>query len=303
MKWQTVMIVLLIMIALMVIGLLQVILFTGESDKGYDGNIGWFLGVDNKKETIEFIVFGIIGMGAIFNAIPIHRRADEQSRHNELIEKGHVSERLKFATEHLGNDSPIIRISAFYEFYYLAKEREDTDFRKNIFDILCAHLRGITTVESYKTGEGALCPTEECQTLLTILFGSGNKFMFGEFSVNLSRVHIKNANLSFTNIASAHFPGADFSYTQFRNSNLSHSSFYHTNVDNANFTDANLQMATLGDTNFKNVRSIERANFCGVMIYEHTSIKDRRPITPADLPNNKGKYYANWNPPPKKEEN
>ena len=210
MKWQIVMIVLFVMIALMVISLFQVIFFTGESDKGYDGNIAWFLGVDNKKETIEFIVFGIIGMGAIFNAIPIHRRADEQSRHNELIEKGHVSERLKFATEHLGDESPIVRISAFYEFYYLAKEHKDADFKKNIFDILCAHLRGITTVESYKTGEGALGPTEECQTLLTILFGSGNKFMFGEFPANLSKVHIKNANLSFTNIVRAHFPGADF---------------------------------------------------------------------------------------------
>ena len=296
MKWQTVvMVVLFIIIAIMVICLLQVIFLTGESYEGtYHGKIAWFLGVDNKKETIEFIVFGLIGMGAVFNAIPIHRRADEQSRRNELIEKRHVSERLKFATEHLGNESPIVRISAFYQFYYLAKEHKDTDFRKNVFDILCAHLRRMTTVESYKIGEVRFSPTEECKILLTILFNSRNKFIFGEFPANLSRVYINNAILTGANMVRASFPSAHLSYANFTNSNLSHSTFFHTNVENALFINTNLQMVNLGHTNFKNVRSIEGANFCGAMIYELASLEDRRPITKDYLPVNKGRYIADW---------
>ena len=152
----------------------------------------------------------------------------------------------------------------------------------------------MTTVESYKIGEVRFSPTEECKILLTILFNSRNKFIFGEFPANLSRVYINNAILTGANMVRASFPSAHLSYANFTNSNLSHSTFFHTNVENALFINTNLQMVNLGHTNFKNVRSIEGANFCGAMIYEHTLLEDLRPITQYDLPMNKGRYIADW---------
>ena len=47
------------------------------------------------------------------------------------------------------------RISVYRQFYQLAKDSHD-NFRKSVFDVLCAHLRNMTSAISYKEGVGKL---------------------------------------------------------------------------------------------------------------------------------------------------
>ena len=304
------------------------------------------LGTSSKKETIEFIAFGIGGLLAAMGAIAINRRAeaqiksaDAQVKNNKLIEKGHIDERFKSAIRNLGHNEASVRIASFYQFYYLAKDQPD-NFRKSVFDILCSYLRAMPHDQSHTTKEDKEHPTEECQTLLNILFKSDDKHVFAKFQAdlrksylvraNLSDANFLDANLSYSNLSKAGLWRANLSDAILVHTNLSHADlshailqnamFVHANLSDAAFVDsdlsgavfseanlskanlfnavfvgANFQGAQLKGANLIEVRSIRNANFRGAKIGD-------RPITKDDLPTDKGEYYAEWNPPPKKEE-
>ena len=357
------------------------------------GMFAKLLGTDTKKETIEFIAFGIGGLLAVMGAIAINHRAEAQNksalaqiRNNELVEKGHIDERFKSATEKLESENPMARIFAFRQFYYWAKGQSDSEFKKSIFEILCAHLRNTTQEESYRKETGKDTPTEECETLLDILFESDNKSVFSEFqadmrksylvSASLSNANLSNANLSDAclsharlgdaNLAGARLSHADLSYAiligtnlsgaslfgaklprahlfranlsdtslfsanlsganlfranlsnaylfranlvgaDISDANLSHANLSHANLSDtdlsgadlsgANLSDADLQGTQLKDVNLIEISNIKHADF------REAKIGDR-PITKDDIPTDKGEYYADWNPPPEKEEN
>ena len=333
------------------------------------------LGTHNKKETIESIAFGMGGIIAAIVALAVNRRATAQEKNNELVEKGNINERFKSATEHLGHNDPIVRIAAFHQFCYLAKDHEDHNFRMSIFEILCSCLRSMSRDRSHLKEDGKERPTAECQTLLNTLFHPRYNVGFRGFEPDLRRVYLTRANLVRANLAyanlaraslvksnlkhanltDAYFPYADLSDailvnatinrahlpraklpnakleranlsgamlgyadlsgaefyranisnavldhanlsgTMLVRANLSGASLYLANLSGAHLSGANLSGANLYEAQLQNVYAIEKANFCG-------AVMGNRPITKDDIPADKGKYYADWNPPPKKEE-
>ena len=203
-------------------------------------------GVGAKKETIKFIALGIGGILAAIGAIALSRRASAQIENNKLIEKGHIDERFKSATENLGNRNPMVRISAFYQFYYLAKDQQDSNFKKSVFEILCSCLRSMPRNKSHSTEEdGKEYPTAECQTLLNILFDSKYCAVFdGDgYDPDLQRVCLTNADLSYAKLSDANFSDADLSNARLPGANLSRAGFWKTNLSNAWLLDANLSDA------------------------------------------------------------
>ena len=338
------------------------------------------LGTHNKKETIESIAFGMGGIIAAIVALAVNRRATAQEKNNELVEKGNINERFKSATEHLGHNDPIVRIAAFHQFCYLAKDHEDHNFRMSIFEILCSCLRSMSRDRSHLKEDGKERPTAECQTLLNTLFHPRYNVGFRGFEPDLRRVYLTRANLvqanlTYANLARAylaksnlkhasltdaycpyadlsdailvnarinraHLPHAKLSNTKLRHADLSDAmlgyadlsgaEFYRANISNAvldhanlsgtmlvranlsgarlyranlsgahllgaNLSGANFSGAKLYEAQLQDVYTIEKANFCGAEM-------DNRPITKDDIPADKGEYYADWNPPPKKEE-
>ena len=249
------------------------------------------LGTGSKKETIEFIAFGIGGLLAVMGAIAINHRAEAQNRiadaqaeNNKLIEKGYIDERFKSATENLGNSRPIVRISAFYQFYYLAKNHPDVSFRNHIFDILCAHLRNMTSKNTYRGYEdqGKIKPTEECQTLLNVLFKPEDEYVFNKFHANLQSVYLVNADLEGANLSNAILSYANFAYAR-----LAEANFTNTNLVCADFTDAYLDHAifhrsNLMDAKLKNVASVRDTDFRWAA------------VTSEQLPINRMNYIADW---------
>ena len=265
-----------------------------------------WLGTKEKEDTLTFIGGIIGGILAVINAIMIYIRSKSQDNNNDLIEKGHVEDRFRFATKALESKNPVMLISAFYQFYYLAKHIHIHDFKKNIFDVLCCYLRDINseTNDKIKTHDEKDMPTEHYQKLLNVLFmpddnlsiderirlwvlkklprfllKSNSLFPFAQFNANL-----KNVNFTNSVLPNAYFANGNLEEANFTNANLAGA-----NLAGADLSNANFQNAQLEKVNLKEVSSVEYTDFRNAKI-------GNRDITEEDLPlqYEKGEYCANW---------
>ena len=237
------------------------------------------LGTEEKKGTLTFIGIGMGGVLALINGITLYSRAHEQERHNELIEKGHIEDRFRFASQGLESENPVMRISAVHQFYYLAKHHLESDFRNNIFGILCNYLYDIASKKRTHTSE--TIPTREYQKLLSVLFMPGSKLSFG-FHI---RFQLSKAcpNLMITSYL---FPFSKFnlncSHVNFTNLDLSNACFTYGKFEKVNFMGANLEGADFRyakfiNTDLKEAKSAKRANF-------YKATLNNKPIPPEELP-------------------
>ena len=322
------------------IGVLGLCLFIVVFLTGKGGIFAWLLNTSGKNETIRFIALGMGGVLAAIGAVAFSHRANAQIEHNKLIEKGHIDERFKSAIENLGHGEASIRIASFHQFYYLAKNQPD-NFRKSVFDILCSYLRALPQYQSHRLKEDEEHPTEECQTLLNILFKHDDKYVFAKFQAdlrksylvhtNLSKANFVDANLSYTNLSNASLWRANLSDAILVHTNLSHADlshailpnamFVHANLSDAAFVDSDLSGAVFSEANLSKANlsnavfvgtNFQEAQLKGANLMKVRSIRNAdfrgakiggRPITKDAIPADKGEYYANWNPPLEKEEN
>ena len=231
------------MLALMSIAFVGIIL----SESILEIVSGWLGTKENKAKSLEFIGIGMGGVLTTIGAVAFSRRSDAQARNNELIEKGHINDRFQQAAVNLGHKKRRVRITSFYQFYYLAKVSED-DFKKSVFDILCDHLRHMTSGQFYNDPkEGKDIITDECQTLLNILFKPEYKPVFDEFYANLENINLTRADLSSANFVEANFSRAVLFHADFKKSILKKVKMRNTNLQCAMFNDAILPEADFTD--------------------------------------------------------
>ena len=250
-----------------------------------------------KLEVLKLVGWGISGLIAIFGVVGIFKRAealDKQNTNNKdahdkqiealnkqhkMIEKGHVHERFKTATEHLDNERVLVRIAAFNEFYDVAEI--EPDLRKTILNILCTHLRLTTKHKDYKPkeisldGEGIeFKPTEEVQDLLNVLFKPNNKdnFIFADLAADLEDANLQGANLRYAILKYAILSGANLQAADLDKANLQAAAMFDINLkwaslqgtylqeaplfnadlQQANLSRAHLEKATLQEADLKN---------------------------------------------------
>ena len=213
--------------------------------------------IEDKQEIIKLLGWGLGLVFAAANAIAIHGRLKAQDKNNTLIEKGHIQDRIKAATEHLGNDRAGMRIATYYEFYQLAQD--NPKLRKNIFEILCAHLRQITNASGYKekhkdkngnevSGFGWDYPTEGVQTLLDILFKPKDEYIFQGLIANLRRIYLISGDLRGAKLLDADFTDAWLCNTDFSNAQLQGACFSKVKMHKAKLCNANMQGTCLENT-------------------------------------------------------
>ena len=242
-----------------------------------------------KLEVIKLIGWGMSGLIAILSVIGLLQRSaalDKQNdtneknylqqaealkKQHETNEKGHAQERFKAATEHLGNERVSMRITAFYEFYRLAKIESEPDLREHVFDILCAHLRKTTEYENGQEKEkdsgipelAESKPTEEVQSLLKILFKPyKDNFIFVNMIADLEEVYLQKANLQNANLQNANLQNADLQKANLQDANLQNAYLQNAYLRLANLSMANLSMANLRLANLQEA-NLEGANLEG----------------------------------------
>ncbi len=208
----------------------------------------YIAGKTPKLELLKFIGWGISGTIAIFGVMGLLQRAAALDQQNEMTKEVHIQERFNVATEHLGHASMSVRIAAFSAFCHLVEIKPD--WRKNIFDILCAHLRQTTRNKNYQQDVAKfdkIKPTVEVHNLLDILFNPENKdgFIFGKLHVNLRGANLQGASLQGTNLNNADLYNANLQKSYLKKINLQKAYLYRAKLQKANLQEANLQKARM----------------------------------------------------------
>ncbi len=246
----------------------------------------YFTGTKAKFEILKFIGWGMSGLIATLGVVGLLRRAAALDKQNEMTEKGHIQERFKSATEHLGNQQDSVRIAAFNEFYHVAKT--EPDLRTTIFNILCAHLRQATnnkncqkkgkesdiaqseeiklTDEESGTAESErIKPTEEVQSLLNILFKPHKGNLIFDDVASIKRANLQGANLRHANLQNAQLQKANMQKTYLPEANLQGAKLQDVNLQNSK-----INKNTKMPDGWKNIVKKDKNGKTGVLVIDDT---------------------------------
>ena len=172
----------------------------------------------------------------------------------ELTESGSIAERFKNAIEHLGNGFPSVRLGGAYALHHIAQEEED--YRKRVFEILCAHIRETTTHPEYRprnAGSTEIKPTIEIQSILDLLFiGAQVQKIYKGLYVNLDGADLYGARFLSANLQQASLWDTNLQNAILVGVNLHGAYLVRAKLQNANLWDANLQGAHLVGANLQN---------------------------------------------------
>ena len=220
--------------------------------------IGGLLGLTDdtaKNRILSFIGIGMGGILIALQALASYKRAkameDAANAHaqaNQNTELGQRQERLKNAIEHLGHDSVSVRLGGAYELFHLAEDNRELN--QTVLDILCAHIRQTTSEREYRENY-PVKPSEEIQSLLTLLFVSNHRVFLG-CHINLQKSWLNGANLR-----KARLTNAGLGHIYLENANINETMMQGVDLINAsltqaNFTNAEIQGAWLINANLTN---------------------------------------------------
>ena len=219
-------------------------------------NLCWlyhFLGIETKKEVIEFIGIGIAGLIGLFNVLAVLKRvkaqenmAKAQFENNEAQHDSNEQKAFNDAIINLGSDKESVRLGGIYNLYEMAINKLPK--ARNISEILCAHVRNTTQKKDYQE-EYSKKPSNEIQSLLD-LFSKKEGGPFKKIPLDLSNTYLQGANLWFaqlqkTNLSQARLQGADLFRAQLQGAYLREAQLQGANLREAQLQGANLREAQL----------------------------------------------------------
>ena len=259
----------LIVVLVGLLGTFLAVLFWGGAEKF----IVQLFGLEEwqKYEALKFLGIGMGGVLLALQAVIANKRAkamgdaadaqasaadaqaratEEQATANKNTEQGQRQERLKNAIEHLGHSSDSVRLGGAYELFHLAededtaKDKKDTkDLRQTALDILCAHIRRTTSEEKYRAKHKSK-PSEEIQSLLTLLFVQEHKVFTGrDIKINLQGSCLNGSNLRQARLEKAYLEGA-----QLHGAHLGGAQLHGAHLEGAQLHGAHLEGAQLHGT-------------------------------------------------------
>ncbi|MXY71289.1 MAG: pentapeptide repeat-containing protein [Acidobacteriia bacterium] len=220
------------------------------------------LGVTTKPDALKFLGIAVGGVLVAIQALASHRRAgamegsmaaqadavkaqtaavNQQVKANLHTEAGLRQDRLKNAIGHLGADSMSMRLGAAYELFHLASD--SSVYCHSAHDILCAHIRQVTSNEEYRE-QFRTEPSVEIQSLLSLLFIDRHR-PFVNISANVCGSYLAGANLRNAELQGADLTGACLSEASLRGALLQGALLGSARLHFANLVGARLQGAIL----------------------------------------------------------
>ena len=108
---------------------------------GFEDKLKEILSIPIKKKDLLYYLS--VGMGGVLAAIG----AGTLSLMSDVHREKNKWNRMESATQNITSMWSLTRITAYHQFYHLAQDHEDIDFRKSICDILCACWCNISKVK------------------------------------------------------------------------------------------------------------------------------------------------------------
>ena len=164
---------------------------------------------------------------------------------SKIPEQGQRQDRLKNAIEHLGDEKDSVRLGGAYELFHLAEDTEE--LRQTVLDILCAHIRQ-TTGESKYREEHKSKPSEEIQSLLTLLFVQEHEIFKG------LHIDLQGSWLNGADLKGARLWKAILTRVHLRGAKLDRAHLQRANLVEAHLEEASLSEAWLHETDLFCVR-------------------------------------------------
>ena len=167
--------------------------------------------------------------------------------------------RFSSGVELLGNQNESARIGGAYNLYFLANEYPN-EYLNPVCEILCAHIRTITSSKEYQETYKEKA-SNEIQTIINMLFREKNdkgNFIFNECNKNLAGTFLFGVNFSKAKINKVNFLYAQIStvkYTNgsFQNTILSDVVFFHSTLRDVFFTNAILNNVSFSYSQLSNI--------------------------------------------------
>ena len=217
--------------------------------------------LSNAKDFYTFWITLFGAAGLMINIYLTQRRVanqekqlQKQSEQIMLQDKSQRDSRFSKGIELLGNANESARTGGAYSLCFLAKEYP-TDFAKPVFEILCSHIRTLTSSSAYRA-EHMTKPSNEVQSIMSLLFREG------KFISYLSNAYVDLSNCYFEGIflQEANLENVNFSYTHLENSHL-----YNANLRGTTLNYAYLSGSILSEANMEhaeiNQGSMENTTF------------------------------------------
>ena len=271
-----------------IIALLSILIWRAKHDAPPKNNTTdkhWLdkkLGAQVKRETIKRIAQAIGALILAGNACGFIWNAIAQQENAKAAQENVQQQIYNDALTLLSNkESASARIGGIYGLTEFAKQHLHR--KKNICDILSAHVREITQEDKY-IEHNTKQPSNEIQSLLNVLakqdtFTDDNQnqdnitdgcrnfsraYLSGAdlIKANISGANLVNVNLSGANLSGADLSGADLSGAELSDANLSGADLSDADLSGAELSDANLSGADLSDANLSGADLI-RADLSG----------------------------------------
>ncbi len=264
---------------------------------GVVGIVGLIVSFRYDPELAKFVAYLTGGGLLLWQVMASSQRAnaaDETAKAMQKTadstEKGNIAERFKNAIEHLGHESPSVRLGGIYALHHIAQDEKE--YRERILEILCGHIRDTTTQDGYKprmiqigeeNSEMFSQPNIEIQSILKLLFiDSPGCDIYTEFTANLEHSELKATTLGNTNLQHAVFLKANLQGANFEGAGLQSACFAYAYLNSALFISVKLQGANFGgavlqDANFRNA-NLNSTTFYGAelqrAILDETDLQD-----------------------------
>jgi len=191
-------------------------------------------------------------------------RLEQQKQFEAQIEKQNAQIRIqqkqlrdtRFSSgvELLGNINESARIGGAYNLYFLANEHPD-EYLDAVCEILCAHIRTITSNKDYQE-KYIKQPSNEIDTILNLLFhkNEDEELIFDKCWKNLERTFLCGANICDT-LSYVHFDRAILNGTSFSIAKLYNVFFQHIiSLNDIEFFSAKLNEVYFSGSELNNVK-------------------------------------------------
>lgn len=221
-------------------------------------------------KTMATVLGGtLVGLGLWIN----NRRVAEQTRQNNINEKGQINTRFKDAATLLGSEQVSTILSGIYALHQIALETSIGDKNQRgyvniIHDILCAYIRENTaTIKNEVNGKMWRVnekPTIVIQTIMKVLFKNENH-IYSNLVTDLSDCVFENIDLDEAYLIKVDFSRTKFIKSHFRDANFISCYLEETFIDETDFSQSNFKEVIFDHSLIKNSQfnksNIEESDF------------------------------------------